>query len=344
MQEIDKGAFWSSNELQKSSTNSSLQQGSSSSEDTPPTVFDITHRHIQSPRFLESSNGSRPTDYLKQFTQKMQAEDDRKRELRQVMRNRTEMPKKVSGTPVETTPSHRHRLNNRLASPQITRTNTYAGRSDRKAARKPTDINMAANMAETKPIMPQQYRPSRPPSYNEACKRNELFKSAYSEMEMIQQTVNSARAKQLYQQSLQQYEQENLTSDNQYSINGERQPSPDVPSKHHHSEDTVPRVQDNNNTIGVVKTSNKDIIIKRAPSTAVTRLPNSSALSDSSSNMFYQPTSSSHSSKPSPTTLSSSSLASSFYRPTQPPPYKQATQHKTTQPDLIDTLGGESLV
>ena len=189
---------------------------------------------------------------------------------------------------------HRHHRHSNSA-PKITHTNTYAGRSENRQ-RAPADFNISLNMAEARPIMPQQYqhRPNHPPPYIEAIDSVTTSKSDSST------TTSSSK----------------LLTD----------------------------IHDNNNTIGIVKTDDKKIVIKRASSTKTPR----HNINKEHSNIFYQPDiSGGHNSKPISmlsVNRGSNQSSSIFYRPTQPPPYKEALKQRTVKPDLIDSLGGESLV
>lgn len=342
---------WNNSKLQKSSTNSSLQQGSSSSDDALAIdVVPVTHRHIKAPRILESESGYHPTDFLHQFDRKIKSEEAQKKKLQDLMRVKTDSSVIIqTDTDDEVLHSScsagamRGGGLGKTASPRLTRTTSYTGHTERR--QRAPDVSMMASMAEKMPILPQQYRPNRPPPYKEAVERREMMKSGaeVSEIERIKQTMNSARAKQLYAKSVQQFEQEKgdtnrqdtasagTTIETESTSNGVKPASGTI---------THGSVHNNNNTIGVVTTSNKKIVIKRAAST---KLPASKPVeaSTSSNDIFYQPASSQSSSK---ATANSSSLTNSFYRPTRPPPYKEAMKRKTSKPDLIDSLGGESLV
>ena len=239
---------------------------------------------------------------------------------------------------------HRHHRHSNSA-PKITRTNTYAGRSENRQ-RAPADFNISLNMAETRPIMPQQYqhRPNHPPPYMEAIERKEKNKTTpVPEIERSKQTVNSARAKQLYAKSLQMFEQENNQS-HPASVTTSKSDSRSTSSTTTSSSKLLTDIHDNNNTIGIVKTDDKKIVIKRASSTKTPR----HNINKEHSNIFYQPDNNGgHNSKPISmlsVNRGSNQSSSIFYRPTQPPPYKEALKQRTVKPDLIDSLGGESLV
>ncbi|KAF6036572.1 hypothetical protein EB796_005106 [Bugula neritina] len=324
---------WLNTELQKSSTNSSLQQGSSSSDDIHGQEF-VTHRHINSPKFFESENGHHPRDFLQQFTNKIESEELQKKRLRELVRQKTEpllntdtddddilRSAKSSSTSKNFSGRHlKHSSSTSKASPKIVRTNTYGGRGDRR--QRAPDVSMLPNMAETKPIMPQQYRPNRPPPYREALERKEKMKCNVSEMEKIKQTVNSARAKQMYAQSVHLFEQGAKASTTSSSVPH----AADVTD----SKLSQASLYNNNNTIGVVNTQDTKFIFKRSAKPV--------NVDSTSRTIFYQPNSS-HRIAAHP-----KSSANLFYRPTQPPPYKEAVKIRNNKPDLIDRLGGESLV
>ena len=64
-------------------------------------------------------------------------------------------------------------------------------------------------------------RPQRPPSYQEAMNRKSLLKSGapvyyVSEADIVQQSVNSARARELYEKSMQQYMEQDVPKKQQY--------------------------------------------------------------------------------------------------------------------------------
>lgn len=318
-------------------------------------VVPVTHRHINNPRTLESESGHAPTDFLRQFDRKIKSEEAQKKKIQELMRVKTD-PSVIIQTDTDDEVIHSSKITAQRAarrsnspsarSPnRITRTTSYAGRSERRRA-PVTDLSMSmtASMAEKMPIMPQQYRPNRPPPYKEAVERREKMKTGpeVSEIERIKQTVNSARAKQLYAKSLQKYEKEkNEPSRPSTATNtATNTDTESITSVSSQSNMAMVNLHNNNNTIGVVKTSDKKIVIKRASST---KLPprKHTDISTSSTNIFYQPSTSNSAGKAS---VSSASLASSFYRPTRPPPYKEAMKRKTSKPDLIDSLGGESLV
>lgn len=335
---------WTKSKLLKSSTNSSLQQGSSSSDDALAIdAVPITRRLISAPRFLESESGHAPTDFLQQFNRKIKSEEAEKKKIQELMRVKTD-PSVIIQTDTDDEVIHssltsaalrraQQSKNTSTGSPRITRTTSYTGRSERRQRVPTADVNMVASMAEKMPIMPSQYRPNRPPPYEKAVER-------VSEIERIKQTVNSARAKQLYAKSVQLFEQgksdivrpsiaaDGMTTDTESITSSNSQTN------------LISTLHNNNNTIGVVKTSDKRIVIKRASSTKLPPRKHTDT-STSSNNIFYQPGSSLASSKAS---VSSASLANSFYRPTRPPPYKVAVNRKASKPDLIDSLGGESLV
>lgn len=280
-----------------------MHQGSSSSDDN--LIDMVTHRHIETPRFYESESGHHATDFLHQFQRKLQTEQQQKKAIQEVIREKTtdiNLSHSQSTASMLQAEAQRATDQRRLA-----RTNTFSGTETRHRA--PTDTNIIGNMAEMRPIMPQQYRPSRPPPYREALERRELIKSGISEIERIKQTVNSARAKQLYAKSLQLFEQQNVAK-------------PRLQTRQTTSSRT-----ENNNTIGVVKTGDKKIVIKRA------------SPRDGPGTIFYQPNSTQSLKQ-----TSTNSLASSFYRPSEPPAYKDVMKRRNSKPDLIDSLGGESLV
>lgn len=344
---------WPNNDLQKSSTNSSLLQCSSSSDDALAGEV-VTHRHINSPKILASESGHHPTDFLHQFNKKIQSEEIQKKRLRELVRMKTEpsitthtddtdddvdQSHRQSGLASRAMfPNHRHGKHTTSGTPRVTRTNTYAGNSKTKAI--PADVTMFPSMAEMQPIMPQQYRPNRPPPYREALERKEIIRSGIPEIERMKQTINSARAKQLYHKSVQLFEQQENSQPNS------RTTTPSLDSSHSSSSSKANMAVlsnlhlNNNNTIGIVKTDDKKFVIKRASSAKLPPRRQSMQAGDSTSSIFYQPSSGSvYKSSPSNTTLSGS-----FYRPTQPPPYKEVMKRRTSKPDLIDSLGGESHV
>lgn len=339
---------WNKSKLLKSSTNSSLQQGSSSSDDALAIdAVPVTRRYISAPRFLESESGHAPTDFLQQFNRKIKSEEAEKKKIQELMRVKTD-PSVMIQTDTDdeivhsslTTAALRRAQQSKntssTGSPRITRTTSYAGRSERRQRAPTADVNMVASMAEKMPIMPQQYRPNRPPPYEKAVER-------VSEIERIKQTVNSARAKQLYAKSVQIFEQEK--NDNVQPLPaaaGGITDTESISSSNSQTNLISTHQYTNNNTIGVVKTSDKKIVIKRASSTKLPPRKHTDT-NTSSNNIFYQPAGSSHTAG-SKASVSSASLANSFYRPTRPPPYKEAMKRKTSKPDLIDSLGGESLV
>lgn len=354
--------------LHKSSTSSSLQQGSSSSDDALSTDV-VTHRHINSPRILESESGHHPTDFLQQFNRRLANEEAQKKRLRELVRTRTEpavatavttdtdddvdSAKRQSSIPTPRGSSgHRHLKHSNSSSStssRVTRTNTYAGRSEHRA---PTDVNMVANMAEMAPIMPQQYRPNQPPPYRVAIERKEQIKTnGIPEIERIKQTVNSARAKQLYAKSLQMFEQQENSQPSLPTSNAMTKSDTRLVSSKPSAttnKNLLADIPDNNNTIGIVKANDKKFVIKRASSTKTTRHNMNADLSGRSS-MFYQPGSSGQTFSKLGSSLNTHKSVNPtnpalFYRPTQPPPYKEALKQRTVKPDLIDSLGGESLV
>ncbi|XP_067945909.1 rho GTPase-activating protein 20-like isoform X2 [Watersipora subatra] len=341
---------WPSSELlQKSSTSSSLQQGSSSSDDALSTDL-VTHRHINSPRILESESGHHPTDFLQQFHGKIESEEAQKKKLRELVRKRTtivsgntdtedEVDSRQTASSLKTSGTHRLHKHNNTGTPKITRTNTYAGRTETRQ-RLTADVSMGANMAETRPIMPQQYRPNRPPPYREAIERKNKT-APVAEIDRIKQSVNSARAKQLYAKSVQMFEQQEDRSSTSSS-------RCTTESDSHSSQNTLKNhwtdIANNNTTVGIVETDDKKIVIKRAASTKST----SNKISSDHSSIFYQPGSvGGHITKSTnqlPLSKSANQQTSLFYRPTQPPPYTEALKQRPIKPDLIDSLGGESLV
>lgn len=335
--------YFISNELQKSST--------SSSDDVTHTTA-IRHRHIDAPRLLEpSESGHLPTDFLKQFENSMHAKRTSKKNLQDMIVDRVERSRHSDDEVLQQ--SHASTYNQRVKqlgssqqhSPRISRTNTYAGRSE-KRRRAPTDVTMHANMAETRPIMPQQYRPARPPSYNEACERKEMIKSTsnVSEIEKLKQKANSDRAKQLYMKSLQMHEQEHGSTTSSPTSSKTTTPthSSSIKQSQHEPSSTVVDGKQkqptnsnptNSNNNYIIKTGNKTIKLTRA----ITPVP----LTSPTEPIFYQPSNHGQSSHKQ---TSSSSLSNSFYRPNQPPAYKDAVHSRHVKPDLIDSLGGESMV